>query len=231
MKNKIIAIIPARGGSKGLPRKNIKPLAGRPLIYYTIYEALKSNYLDRIIVSTEDEEIAKISKDCGAELPFMRPKELAMDNTPTLPVLQHAIHYLEEKENYYPDIIVLLEPTSPLRNNKDIDSAIKKFIESRYNTVVTVCKVDYPPHWVYKLEGGKLKPFIKNGKKITRRQDAPDLYRLNGAIYVIKRDLIMIENKILCDNMDGVIMPLEKSIDIDSELDFFIAEKLMKEKR
>jgi len=226
----IIAIIPARGGSKKLPRKNIRLLNGRPLIYYTIKAAQKSKYLERIIVSTEDKEIAEIAKKFGAEV-INRPRELARDETPTLPVLQHVIRHLEEKEDYRPDVIVILQPTSPLRTPEDIDAAVKKFRETKCDSVVSVCEVEHPIHWMYTLDGDRMKPLMKDGARITRRQDAPMVYRLNGAVYVTRRDTIMKENKVLTDDTRAYIMPAERSIDIDTKLDFKVAEIILRESR
>lgn len=228
-KPNIIAIIPARGGSKSLPRKNIKLLNDKPLIYYTINEAKKSKYLCRLIVSTEDNAIAETAKKYGAEV-IERPVELAQDDTPSLPVYQHIIRYLKEAENFYPDIIVILQPTSPCRQVEDIDGAIEKFLEAGCDSVVGVCETEHPPHWMYTLEGDSLKPIIEGGEKVTRRQDTPRVYRLNGAVYVIHRDVIMEQNRVMGNDTRPFIMPLERSIDIDTELDVKLAELLMKER-
>jgi CMP-N,N'-diacetyllegionaminic acid synthase len=228
MKPKIIAIIPARGGSKGLPGKNVRELNGKPLIYYTIREALESKFLDRIIVSTEDKEIMELARAYGAEV-IIRPVELAMDDTPSLPVFQHTIQYLEEVKDYHPDVIVILQPTSPLRTVDDIDGAIRKFLETDCDSVVSVCKVEHPPHWTYFLKGDRLEPVIKGGEKITRRQDAPEVYRSSGAVYVTHRDVIMKQNRIWGNDTRAFIIPPERSIDIDTEVDLKVAEVLIKE--
>jgi CMP-N,N'-diacetyllegionaminic acid synthase len=225
MKTKILAVIPARGGSKGLPHKNIRHINGKPLIYHTIKEAQESRFLDRIIVSTDDREIAKIAESCGVEV-ITRPAELAMDDTPSLPVFQHAIRYLEEAGDSY-DIVVILQPTSPLRTAADIDGAIKKYLQTGCGSVVSVCRTEHPPHWMYTLQGDILKPVIEGGDKITRRQDMPEVYRLNGAISVTHRDNIMKQNRIISDDTRAFIMPEERSIDIDSEIDLMLAELLM----
>jgi len=226
---KIIAVIPARGGSKTIPRKNIRLVNGKPLIYYTIAEALKSKYLGRIIVSTEDEEIAQIAKEYGAEV-VARPRELAQDDTPSLPVVQHVIKYLEETEGFSPDTIVVLQPTSPLRTVEDIDEAIQKFWESECDSVVSVCEVEHPIQWMYRLDGDRLKPLVRGGEKVTRRQDAPAIYRLNGAVYVTGRNVIMKQNRILGNDTRAYIMPPARSIDIDSEIDLKLAELLIRER-
>ena len=229
MRNENIAgIIPARGGSKSIPRKNIRLLCSKPLIYYTIREARKSDYLNLFVVSTEDKEIAEIASGYGAEV-IERPCELAQDDTPSLPVYQHAIRYLEGVRNFHPDIIVALQPTCPLRRAEDIDEAIKKLLETDCQSVVSVCEVEHPLQWMYTLEGDKLKLVIEGGDKIIRRQDAPTVYRLNGAVYVTRRDVIMEQNRVWGDDTRAYIMPLERSVDIDSEIDFKLAEVLLKE--
>jgi len=230
-KRKVLGIITARGGSRRLPGKNVKPLAGKPLIVHTIEEALKSEHIDRLVVSTDDEEIAKVSREHGAEVPFMRPAELSRDETPSLPVLQHAIQYLEEKEDYHPELVVILQPTSPLRKREDIDKAIEKFLDSDYDPVLTVSRAECPPHWMYELRDGRLEPFVKGANKAVRSQDLPELYRSNGAVYVMSRDLIMKESRILSDNMGAVVMPPERSVDIDTELDLRFAEFLIKNEK
>ncbi len=227
----IIAIIPARGGSKSLPGKNIRLLNGKPLIYYTIAEARKSKYLQRIIVSTEDSQIAEIARKYGAEV-IDRPVALAQDDTPSRPVYQHVIRYLEETEGFHPEIAVSLQPTSPCRLAEDIDGAIELFLKSDCDSVVGVCETEHPPFWTFTLEAGRLNPVIKGWEKLYQRQLAPRTYRLNGAVYVIHRDVIMEHKKgVMGSNIRPFIMPLEKSIDIDSELDLKIAGLLIKERR
>lgn len=230
MKPKILAIIPARGGSKGIPRKNIRLLCGKPLIAYTIEAALSSKYIDRVVVSTEDKEIAQIAEGYGAEV-VPRPLQLAKDDTPSPLVFQHAIKYLEEVENFFPAIIVILQPTSPLRTVDDIDEAMDKFLHTDCDSVVSLCEVEYPPHWMYTLEKDRLKPVIEGGEKVTQRQDAPKVYRLNGAVYVTHRNIIMEQNRVVGGHMRAYIMPVETSIDIDTEIDLKFAELLMRERK
>jgi len=222
----VVAIIPARGGSEGVYRKNIKLLAGKPLISYTITEALKSRLLDKAVVSTEDREIAEIAAGYGAEV-IERPAELARDDIPTLPVLQHAIHHLEEAGDYAVGLVVLLQPTSPLRTVADIDGCIQKLRATGSDSVVSVCEVDYSPYWMFTLDGDRLKRLMEGGEKITRRQDAPRVYKPNGAVYVTRRDVIMEQNKVMGDDTRAFMMPAERSLDIDTEIDFRLAEILM----
>lgn len=229
MNSNVVTIIPARGGSKGIPRKNVRLLCGKPLIAYTIEAARSSKLIDRVVVSTEDEEIAEVSKRYGAEV-IRRPLELARDDSPSLLVYQHVIRHLEKTEDYRPEIIVILQPTSPLRIVEDIDRAVEGFVKAKYDSIVSVCEVEHPPHWMYTLAGNRLKPVIKDQENVTQRQDAPKVYRLNGAVYVTSREIIMKENRLLGRNTRAHIMPLERSIDIDTELDFKLADLLMRER-
>lgn len=229
MNHNIVAIVPARGGSKIILRKNIRLLNGKPLIYYTINEAQASKYVPRVLVSTEDREIAEIAKGYGAEV-IPRPVELAQDDTPSLPVYRQVIKYLEDVENSHPDAVVFLQPTSPLRKAEDIDGAIEKFLQTNCDSIVSVCEVEHPPHWMYTLEGDRLKPIIEGGEMVTRRQDAPRVYRLNGAIFVTRSDVIMKQNSLVGHNTGAYIMSLERSVDIDTELDFRLTELLMSER-
>ena len=218
-----VAIIPARGGSKGIPRKNIKELCGKPLIAYIIETALRVRELDRVIVSTEDKEIAEVAKKCGAEVPFMRPEELARDETPTLPVLQHAVKYLEEKENYKPDIIVLLYATSPLLKHERVSEAIKLLKARGFDSVLSVVE-DRGHYWIKRGEDyERLYP-----KVLKNRQFTEPLLKENGAIYLCKRDLLMKENTMVGGKIGFLKMQKEESIDIDEPLDFEIAEFFMR---
>ena len=218
-----VAIIPARGGSKGIPRKNIKELGGKPLIAYIIETALKVEELDRVMVSTEDKEIAEIAKKYGAEVPFLRPKELARDETPTLPVLQHAVKYLEEKENYRPDIVVLLYATSPLLKHERVSEAIRMLKEGDFDSVLSV-EEDRGHYWIEK-DGKHARLYPKDPKN---RQFEKPLLKENGAIYIYKRDVLMKEGKINRGKRGLLKMQKEESIDIDEPIDFEIAEFLMR---
>ena len=222
----IVAIIPARGGSKGIPRKNIKELDGKPLIAYIIETALKVEELDRVIVSTEDEEIAEIAKKCGAEVPFIRPEELAKDETPTLPVLQHTVKYLEEKESYRPDIIVLLYATSPLLKAERVSEAIRMLKEGEFESILSVVE-DKGHYWLEK--DGKYERMYP--KIVKNRQFTIPLFKENGAIYVYKRDILM-KGGIMDDTTRGLlIMQRDESIDVDEPIDFEIAKLLMRRRK
>ena len=220
---KIIAIIPARGGSKGIPRKNIKILAGKPLIAWTIEAALGSKYLDRVIVSTEDEEIAEISKKWGAEI-IKRPEEFAQDSSKTIELIPHLLNVLREK-NYIPDIIVLLQPTSPLRSVRHIDEAIKTFLEGEYDSLIGVC----PSHaLLWRIHEGGAAPINYNFKKRQRRQDIKPEYRENGAVYILEYENFMKEKSIPCGRIGLYIMPVENSFEIDDNFDFWLCEQIIK---
>jgi len=226
MKTKILAIIPARGGSKGIPRKNIRLLAGKPLIAYSIEAALKSKYISRVIVSTEDEEIAEVAKIYGAEV-IKRPEKLAKDKSPTIDVIKHVLETLEDNEKYAPNIIVLLQPTSPLRSTEDIDNAIKLFLKKDCESVVGVCE-DIHLYWSFKIEDGYLKPvFGKKYLKI-RRQELPRIYVPNGAIFVSTPRTLNRYESFYCDKTVPYVMPPERSVDIDNEEDFILAGILMR---
>lgn len=217
----VVGIIPARGGSKGIPRKNLREVCGKPLVGYAICEGLASRHINKLVVSTEDKEIAQVSRDFGASV-IDRPIELAMDETPAILVMQHAIRILELNEGVKVDVVVLLQPTSPLRTSEDIDGAIEKV--KGCDSVVSVCELGHPLEWCFVLNGDKVEP---RGRGVIRRQDATKAYIPNGAIYVTHRDIIMKENRILGDDTRAFIMPRERSVDIDSEFDLKLAEVLM----
>jgi len=220
----VLGLIPARGGSKGLPRKNIKPLLGKPLIAYTIEQALASKHLDRVIVSTDSEEIAEVSRKYGAEVPFMRPKELATDEAKSINVVLHVIKWMEENDKSY-DLLMLLQPTSPLRTVEDIDKAIELLLEKEANAIISVCEVEQHSYWSNVLPpDGCMKNFIRPEVTNKNRQELPLFYRLNGAIYLVYWDYLKQEKTFFGDKTFAYIMPRERSIDIDEEIDFILAE-------
>jgi len=224
----VLAIIPARGGSKGVPSKNTRLLCGKPLIAYTVEEALKSRHISRTIVSTDSADIARVARKCRAEVPFLRPAELAQDDTPMLPVVKHAVSFMEAN-GYHPEIVVLLQPTSPLREARHIDQAVDKLMETGADCVVSICPEKHPPQWLFTLADGVLKPLFD--EKIELRQQSQGVYRLNGAVYVMKRDAVMQAEAILSGDTRAIVMPPEASVDIDTELDFKLAEALLQQKR
>lgn len=222
----VVCIIPARGGSKGVPRKNIKLIANRPLIAYTIRHALQSRYIDRTIVSTEDREIACISRQYGAEIPFMRPDYLSTDSTPTIDVLRHIMECLEKNENYSCDIVVLLHATSPLRDVSDIDACIRLLIDKNANNVISVTETHANPYFnmVEKRTSGI--HLVKRGN-FSARQAAPEIYVINGSVYVWRKDTLRKTRKVVTKQSELYVMPRERSIDIDDLFDFRIAEILL----
>jgi len=223
MNKTFLAIIPARGGSKRLPRKNILDLCGKPLISWSIEAALKSKYISKVVVSSDDEEILNISSNFGADI-IKRPYELANDTATTFDAIKHTI---ENVEKY--DYIVLLQPTSPLRNAKHIDEAIELLEIKNADAVVSVCEMDHSPLWSNTLpEDGNMRSFLREEILNKRSQDLEKYYRLNGAVYICKTDKLL-ENKsfFLKDNIFAYIMDRKSSIDIDEEVDFEIAKVLI----
>jgi N-acylneuraminate cytidylyltransferase len=223
--DKILAVIPARGASRGLPRKNIKLMAGKPLIAYTIEDALKSNSLTNVIVSTDDENIADVSRKHGAEV-IKRPDALAKDETATIDVIFHVLEDLEVK-NLQPDIVILLQLTSPLRSIGDIDEAIKLFKCSDCDSVVSVCEMEHSPYWSFNIEGEYLEPIFGSIYLRMRRQDLPTAFLPNGAIYISTPQSLKNNASFYTDKTIPFLMPPQRSVDIDSELDFMLAELLI----
>lgn len=222
-KPNILAIIPARGGSKSIPRKNVKPLDGKPLIAYTIEAALGSKIVDRVVISTEDEEIANLTQGYGAEV-IMRPMELATDSAPTEPVLEHVVNYLKEVERYEADVIVLLQPTSPLRNSQHIDKALETFFSNKYNSLLSVCSSH---SFLWRVDNKGLYPLNYDFQNRPRRQDKEPEYRENGAIYITKYDILMHKHNRLGGKIGLYIMPAADSWEIDTEFDFRLCEQLI----
>ncbi len=228
-KEKILAVITARGGSKGIPQKNTRELLGKPLIAYAIQAALQSKTLNKVIVSTDDKITANISKQYGAEVPFLRPQHLATDTATNLSVLQHAVRYLEEEENHLADIVVCLQPTSPLRSAEDIDQAVTLCVRKSADSVVSLCKVEHHPYWMKKVVEGRVYSLMEeDDKSYPRRQDLPPVYQLNGAIYVTRKKILLEEERVLGEHTLAYIMPQERSIDIDTPIDLKLAELIMK---
>lgn len=223
--NNFLGIIPARGGSKRLPRKNILDLAGKPLIFWSIEAGKKSKYIDKVIVTSDDEEILNISEKFGAEV-IKRPDKLASETATTIDVIRHTIDSLKNKYNF----IILLQPTSPLRNEKHIDEAIELLKVKKADAIVSVCEVDHSPLWSNTLpEDGDMSNFLKDDVKNKRSQDLPTYFRLNGAIYICKTDRLLEEKSFFIkDNIFAYNMKRNSSIDIDNENDFKIAQALMK---
>jgi CMP-N,N'-diacetyllegionaminic acid synthase len=228
---KTLAVIPARGGSKAVPRKNIKLLAGKPLIAYTIEAALACKGIDRLIVSSDDEEILEVARQYGAETPFVRPAALAQDDSPDRPVFQHAVNFLEKQENYIPDFILMLRPTAPFRSSEDIDNAILKWKQTNSDSVRSVCRVEgvHHPYWMFqKDEQDIARPLIEGVSidKYYRRQLLPPVYRLNGVVDGFTRATLLHHEKLYGDKMALIEIPEDRAFDIDTMADFEYAQYL-----
>jgi len=221
-----VAIIPARGGSKGVPLKNIRMMAGRPLIEYTISSAKNSKKIDRIIVSTDDKKIAQISKSLGAEVPFLRPKVLAQDDSSSINVIKHALQFLLINQSYTPDIILILQPTSPFRTTEVIGRSIEMLKKSKEATsVISVSKIKTHPYNAFWYNTKYLKPFNDNFQKYSQRQKVPSLYYPTGSIFTFWNKTLKKYHSIYGPRIKPIIE--EHSIDIDTTFDFFISEMKM----
>jgi CMP-N-acetylneuraminic acid synthetase len=219
-----LAIIPARGGSKRLPRKNILNLAGKPLIGWSIEAGLKSRYIDKTVVTSDDDEILNIAKQFGSNV-LKRPDELASDTASSFDAIEHAIKQTVKQYDY----TILLQPTSPLRDDKHIDEAIELLIQKNADAVISVCKMDHNPLWSNTLDKTlSMENFLPENILNKRSQDLQTYYRLNGAIYICKTDKLLEEKSFfLKENIFAYIMDRNSSIDIDEEIDFKIAEVLI----
>ena len=226
---KVLGIIPARGGSKGVPRKNIKLLAGKPLLAYTAESALRAKLLSKIVLSTEDAEIAEVGKSLGLEVPFLRPAELAVDTAPTLPVVLHAIDYLEKIGEKF-DAICLLQPTNPLRRAEDIDNCIKLLEKSGADSVISVLQVphEYNPKWIYwQNETGELILTTGESEPIPRRQDLPPAFHREGSVYLTKIEALRKYGNLYGKTVRGYEIQPQNSVNIDTFEDWNLAENLL----
>jgi len=227
-KNKILIIIPARGGSKGIPEKNIRNFLGKPLIAYSILAAKKSKFENRTIVSTDNKKISNIAKKFGAESPFLRPKSISKDNSTAIDYVEHSLNFLQ-KENYVPDIIVILQPTSPIRNSTIIDQSINQLIQQKSDSVITVSKASPHPYWAMKLNPKKfLKPINDNFSKFNCRQKLPELYYPNGSVFTFWKKNLVKHKSILGKKISHIVLKDEESIDIDTPFDLFVAQMTVK---
>lgn len=223
----VLCIIPARGGSKGLPGKNLKKLCGKPLIAHTIAHALASRYIDRTIVSTESRKIADTARRSGAEVPFMRPARLARDNSGTIDVLEHVVEKLARTYRKFYDIVVLLHATTPLRSAEDVDKSIELLAESGADNVFSVAQAHRNPYFnMVEIRGGKAR-LVCSGN-YAARQLAPKVYDMNSSIYIWRRESLMNGGSCFLGKTLVYEMPKERSIDIDDNIDFMTAEMLMK---
>lgn len=223
----ILGLIPARGGSKGITKKNIRPLLGRPLIEYTIAAGLKVEALTDVVVSTDREEIAAVSIKAGATVPFLRPAHLATDTSPTIDTMVHLMEYYQAQGIAY-DAVCLLQPTSPLRTAQDIDKAIEKFKQQQTDSLVSVIPVphQYNPHWTFKVEKETDNLYLATGEKeiITRRQALPKAFIRNGAIYLTRTEVLLQKRSIYGDSIGYFEMEVARSVNIDDMEDWELAE-------
>ena len=232
----VLAVVTARGGSKGLPGKNLRELGGKPLIAWTIEAGLQSRRIDRLILSTDDEEIAEVGRRFGADVPFIRPAELATDTSHHPEVMIHAAQFVAEDAAVDYDVILLLQPTVPFRTGAHIDQSIELFLRSGAESLIALKTQDYPPWWMFQLEGERIRPAFewKPGVNVfnMERQEFPAVYRPNGAIYLTWTQSLIV-NKRLVDPADCAyfIMDQAASVDIDTLTDFTLAEAMLADAR
>ncbi|GGD84777.1 acylneuraminate cytidylyltransferase family protein [Planktosalinus lacus] len=230
-KPNILAVIPARGGSKGIPGKNIKLLGGKPLLQYTVEAVRESSLLSRVILSSEDTAIIEVAKSLGVEVPFVRPAQLAIDNSGSLEVVQHALAFFKEKGEFF-DAVCLLQPTTPFREKGSIDEALQQFINRGVDSLVSVREVpaEYNPHWVFEAdEEGCLHSATGDRDIIKRRQELPKAYFRDGSIYLTKTDVILQQNSLYGNSIGYVVSKGKRYVNLDTLADWERAEDLINE--
>ncbi len=219
----VLALVTARGGSAGLPRKNLREVGGRSLVARAVQAGQRAETVDRVVLSSDDPEIIQAALLAGCDVPFVRPAALAGDEARSIDVVRHALQALPERY----DLLVLLQPTSPLRAPEDVDGAVELCVRRGAPACVSVCAADKPPFWMHGLdERLRLRPILPEYRQASRRQDLPQAYAVNGAVYVARTDWIMVLDSFIGPDTLGYVMPRERSIDIDDELDLAIAEML-----
>jgi CMP-N-acetylneuraminic acid synthetase len=223
-----LGLVVARGGSRGLPRKNVLPLAGKPLVAHTVEAARAARSLDRVILSSDDAEIIAAARAAGCEAPFTRPAELAGDTSSTVDVALHALDWLERREGYRPAILVLLPATAPLRRAEHIDGAVAALVaDEAAEAVVAVTEADYPPWWMLTIEGDRLRWILPEGARADHRQQLPPAYRPNGSIYAVRTRALREQRTFYPRATGAYVMPREASVNVDSALDLRLAELLL----
>jgi CMP-N-acetylneuraminic acid synthetase len=230
---KILCLIPARGGSKGVPGKNTADLGGKPLLAWTAEAAQAAESIDRIVVSTDSREIAECAEKCGISVPWLRPAEFATDDSPVILTVLHALSKLEEEDHYIPDFVMLLQTTAPFRTVEEIDNAVAVLNSEQADTVISVCESREHPYTAKKInKNGELENFLDLPLNITQanRQTYPASYTMNGAIYISKRDMLLERKSFYGDKVVPYIMPQERSLDIDTPFDLEIARILAERK-
>lgn len=230
---RVLAVIPARGGSKGIPRKNLAVVDGQPLIAHTIRTAKSCSGLTRVIVSTDDDEISAVARQHGAEVPFVRPRKLSTDQAKSADVVLHALNTIEQEEGRRYDVICLLEPTSPLRTTADVSGALDMLASSGTDAVVSVYRVEAPhPIKTLEITGNRLAPFMPNRwKPNLTRQELPAVYAVNGAVYCVRRDAFVTSGSFWGASAAPYVMPEERSVNIDTLVDLTLAEVLLKRRQ
>jgi CMP-N-acetylneuraminic acid synthetase len=225
-----VGVVPARGGSKGIPRKNLAPVAGRPLLAYTAQAARQAKTLQRCLLSTDDPEIAEVGRRCGLEVPFLRPRELASDTARSVDVLLHATTWMDEAWGLRPDLLVLLQPTAPLRTAADIDAAVRLLADSDADSVVSVTRVPahFSPAWQLRIDEGNILHLLDGqplSAIVSRRQDLPVTYSRDGALYVVRRRVLLATCSLYGTKTLAYVMPGERAVNIDSWEDLRLAEE------
>ncbi len=230
---KILGLIPARGGSKSVPGKNIKKLDGKPLLQYTVDAAKGATQLTRLILSSDDEEIISVARSLNLEVPFKRPSDLAQDHTPTLPVIQHALRFFQTQDIFF-DAVCLLQVTSPFKTSTFIDNAIKKFIDTQADALVSVQKIpeEYNPHWAFKPNAdGCIELVTGEQEIISRRQDLPIAYHRDGVIYITKTEVLLHKNSLYGNKLSYIESPHDSAINIDTMNDWAKAEAYLQSQK
>ncbi len=229
----MLALVPARGGSKGIPRKNLQLLAGKPLVVHAIETGLAARLVSRVVCSTDDDEIAEVARQAGAKVPFRRPPELAQDVSEDWPVFVHALEWLEREEGWRPDLIVNLRPTSPLRRPRHVDEAIELLLRTGADSVKAVCLARQHPHKMWlRGDDGSMEPFLKTKLRLERGPDVPraqlqEVYWQNGIVDVTRREVIFEQRTVIGARVAGLVIEPADSIDIDGPLDLALAELLL----
>ncbi len=233
----VLAIVPARGGSKGIPRKNLRMLGGQPLVALAVRAGRRARLVSRVLCSTDDTEIADAARAAGAEVPFLRPAELARDASEDWPVFVHALDWLEEHEGWVPELVVNLRPTSPLRRPGHVDDAIQLLLDSGADSVKSVCAARQHPHKMWLRDAnGRIEPFLKTPFRLSRGPDVPraqleDVYWQNGVVDVTRRRVIFEQRTMIGARVAGLVVSAEDSIDVDTPLDLALAELLLQQRR
>ena len=225
----LLTIIPARGGSKGIPKKNIAPLADKPLIAWVIEAARASQNITRLVVDSDSPEIAEVAREWGAETPYLRPAEYARDDTPSITTLQHALRWLEEHEGYIPDYLMCLQAVTPFLTTADIDGAVALALAKKAEAVVSVAPLKHPPQWLKKVDDDqRLQDYYSGQTFVARRQDVTPAYELNGAIYMARPQLLLEQGTWYAQQTYAYVMKNEVWVDIDTPFDLQLADLVMR---